>query len=204
MSARIGVLAGAIGTCFAAQAVNASIIHATHVESFAQGLQANGAVVVPERCDVSQALGAPQNADTLNFVSIGFGGSIILSFGQSFTGPVTIVETTYNDPSRHPEDAEIFVGIGATWDTATFYSLGLLQNAHDNTPMPVDAVGIVTGTTEFNFLMIQDRSDRSLLPPDADGFDVDGVSVMAVPAPASGALAMLALAAGAGHRRRRA
>ncbi len=205
MSARIGVIVCAVGCTLAAiPAVQGSVIHASRVEHFTQGLQADGLPVSGDRSNPSQSLGAPQGGDTLNFVSLGFGGVIVLGFDQAFTSYVQVIETTYNNPALHPEFAEISVGIGETWDTATYFSLGVLHNAADDASMPLDPANSASGFGTYNFLKIVDRSDRSLLPGNADGFDVDGVSgFLTAPAPGGAAAALIGLGFSGVRRSRR-
>lgn len=205
MSARIRVLIGAVCCAFSAAApLHASLMHASRVEHFSQGLQANGLPVAPERSDPSKSLGAPENGDFMNFVSIGFEGVIVLGFDQAFSDYVQIVETTYNNPAMYPEACEVFVGVGTSWDTAAYYSLGIHQNTEDDVLMMLGDTNAISGTSSYNYLKIVDHSNRSLLPSDADGFDVDGVSTfVTVPAPAGGAMALLSLASIGARRTRR-
>ncbi|MGE3109171.1 MAG: hypothetical protein AB7G11_10745 [Phycisphaerales bacterium] len=205
MFARNRAIVCAAGCLLAVSAAEASIINASRVEHFAQGTQSNGAPVVAERSDPAQALGAPQNADYVNFVSIGFGGTLVLGFDQAFMEYVQIVETTYNNPALHPEACEVFVGVGPSWDTAQYYSLGIRQNTEDDVLMPLGPANIQSGTTFYNFLMIQDRCNPDLLPQDADGYDVDGVITVGapVPAPAGAVVGLIGSLAASARRRRR-
>ncbi len=185
--------------CLFAPTVNADVIHASTVEDFSQGLKKGGGKVKNNRSDPLNALGAPQINDTLNFVSLGFGGSITLGFEESFSEFVTVWETTYGNPSNYPEAAEIFVGYGETWDAAQYYSLGIMNNYEDGEPILLDNVDQLSGQTDYQFLRVVDATDRGLHNNGADGFDVDGVGAhAAVPGPAS--LSLLIAAGLMGHR----
>lgn len=197
---------GALGAVIAlsASTASASIIHATTVENFDQGLRKDGNPVDANRSDPTEALGAPEGTDTLNFVALGFGGSITLSFGEDFTGPAIVVETTYNltPDSNYIERAEVFVGTGASWNSATYYSLGTILNTEDANTISLLPAYQASGGTSFQYMRIVDMTDPSIHNGSADGYDVDGVTVQQIPAP--GAVAMAALGLGAMARRRRA
>jgi hypothetical protein len=200
MCTRLAV-AACIAACGVASSAHGSIVWATHVEHFDQGFKKNGGSIDANRSDPTKALFAPQGTDTLNFVSLGFGGEIVLSFGTPFAHQAIVVETTYGNPAGHPEAAELFVGIGATWDVAAWYAVGIIQNTADNQPISLAGVMAESGQSAFNFVRIVDRTNPALHGAEGDGFDVDGVGVMAVPAPGTFALAMGAMVVGARRRR---
>lgn len=175
--------------------------YATQVEQFSQGFRKNGTAVDANRSITSNALGAPQNNDTINFTSLGFGGSMILSFGGVFGGTVSVWETTYGNPASYPERANVFVGAGATWDTADYYLVGLLPNTADGAPMSLASIESTFGVDRFRFVKLVDATSLSSHGATADGFDVDGVSVQLIPAPGAAALAACGLVI-AGRRRR--
>ena len=52
-------------------------MYASSVENFDQGLQKDGDAVAANRSDPTQALGAPQLTDSINFVSLGIGGELV-------------------------------------------------------------------------------------------------------------------------------
>ncbi len=203
MTNRSNIRTGALGAAaiFAAASANAGIVYGHAVENVSQGKQKNGQAVSADRSNPSNALGAPQNNDTVNFFALGFGGSITLSFGVDFTDRVWITETTYGNPASYPEAAEIFVGVGAAWNTASYYSLGILQNTNDAIPISLTSANALSGVSAYRFLRIEDRSNPALHSGSADGFDVDGVAAIAVPAPATASLLALWTLA---HARRRA
>jgi len=178
----------------------AGMMNASSVEHFDQGLTKNGSAVASNRSDPTAALGAPELTDTLNFVSLGIGGSLILGFDSPFAKESVIVwETTYGNPANYPESAEIWIGSGETWDSADFLFVSDLANDEDG--MEISLATLLTEVSEFHYLKIIDTTDISIHNGNADGFDVDGVSVTAIPTPGSVGLAFMS--AGVASRRRR-
>ncbi|MEZ6235705.1 MAG: PEP-CTERM sorting domain-containing protein [Phycisphaerales bacterium] len=169
------------------------------VEAVNQGTTnaANHAPVGPSRSNPANALGAPNDL----FFSLGMGGSMVLGFGGDFGTSVTVWETTTGNIANHPEQADIFVGYGASPGTAQFWFVDTVFNNADGIPLSLGAVNAVSGRTTYNFVRIVDTSNPAALPELADGFDVDSVAVVLVPAPGSAAL--LAAAGLVGLRRRR-
>lgn len=137
----------------------------------------------PSRSDINNALGAPDS----EFLSLGLGGAAVFDFGQAFSGPVSIWETTYDanatpsERAKYPEYAQIYVG--NTWST-DFSSFSLVAEIN-NTDYPTT----INLTGSYQYLLIRDVTN---LHPDgklADGFDVNAVGVTPVPIP--GALWLL-------------
>lgn len=197
----VAIATAALATVLASTA-QASLVYASHVEQFSQGLQRNGSAVDPSRSDASKALFAPQGGDTANFVSLGMNGSLILSFGSKFGTSVSVTETTYGNAAGHPESANVYVGLGLSWNTATWYLVGSVLNTADGMPMSLAAVNGLSGATAYDFLKITDTTLSLSATASTDGFDVDGVSSFAV-VPAPGAFALMGLAGVIGGRRRR-
>lgn len=178
-----------------------TITYGLTVEDFLQGQNKGGGNVAPVRSNPASALGAPQFGGAGTYFSLGFGGHLTLGFGGEFGTSVTVWETTYGNIANHPEQADVFVGWGATAQTATYWFVGTVFNIADGIPMSLDPTNLVSGRSTYNYVKIVDTSNSPLLPLDADGFDVDGVAVGPVPAPAS--LALLLAAGLTGVRRRR-
>lgn len=199
---RIAAL-GAFSLVAAAGANAGIMVYATDVADFSPGLRKDGKALPAVRADPTKALGAPDLTDTLNFVSLGFGGSLTLTFDTLFTQSVTVWETTWgNNPAGHPESADVFVGMGATHDVADWWLAGTVHNTADGLPISLSHIFNEHGVDVFRFVRIVDTSDPSKHSGSGDGFDVDGVGVFAV-IPAPGAGAMLAGAMLLGLRRRR-
>ncbi len=147
--------------------------NASEVVSFSQGLDRNFNPIVGARSNPAQALGEPQDNDTINFVSLGFGGELILRLdglvidnnGSDFD--LYFVETTFGNetPASYPESAEIFIAL--------------------NPAGPWTPLGTVTLDGGFDFpgdgasalyVRLVDVSNRgSFSSGVADGYDLDGI-----------------------------
>ncbi len=126
-----------------------------------------------ERMDATKALGIPEGDDSPNFVSLGYGGGIILRFEQAILnqrGPMAdfrVVNTTFGgkDCSQYPERVQVEASRdGIRWEL-------LVQGACQDFDLDL-------GRLRFaHYLRITDMTDRSLffLDQAADGFDLDGV-----------------------------
>jgi hypothetical protein len=147
--------------------------YAMSVVDFSQGLRKNGTAVVANRSNPAQALGAPEGTDVINFVSLGFGGSITLKLGyvvfDKDGDDLQIVETSFGNPAcaSYPERALIEVSL----DGINFTELGevCLDGAVDFA---------VAGVTAAQYIRITDRSNATQFGGSADGYDVDGVVVL--------------------------
>ena len=187
---RFAVLS-AFGLMCAAGANAGIMVYATDVADYSPTTQKSGAALPGDRADPTKALGAPQLNDTMNFVSLGFGGSITLTFDTLFTESVTVWETTWgNNPAGHPESADVFVGMGPTHDAANWWFAGKVYNTADGQPLSLSHIFTDHGVDTFKFVRIVDTSDPSKHNGAGDGFDVDGVGVIArvIPTPGAGAL----------------
>lgn len=131
----------------------------------------NGSPVPAERSDPNKALGPAQNNDTLNFVSLGFGGSLVLEFTNyivNVTGnDIWITETTYGSPScaNYPETAKIYASQdGSNW---TFLGQVCLDGSVD-----------LGSLAWAKYLKVEDTSDPNASypnTPNPDGYDIDGI-----------------------------
>jgi hypothetical protein len=140
--------------------------------SYSPGLRRNGTPIDPSRTNPSNALGIPQNTNVVNFVSLGFGGSLVLKFDYViFDNPLTndlkIVETSYGNPSctSFPELATVEVSLdGINWtQISTICQDGEID---------------VTSAGTIQYIRLTDRSKASAFSGTADGYDVDGVVVI--------------------------
>jgi hypothetical protein len=145
---------------------------ASEVVNYSPGLRRNGTPIPAARANANNALGAPQNSDVINFVALGFGGSLTLKFPYVvFDNPAAndlqVVETTYGNAScaGYPEKAE-FEG---SLDGVTWVNLGVLCLDGELDIAPAGAI---------QYLRITDRSPASSFGGSADGYDVDGVVVI--------------------------
>ena len=133
------------------------------------GLTKEGKALSDQRNDPEKALGIPEINDTYNFVSLGFGGEIILSFDNAIlNGPandIRVVETTFNNETceSYPERMELFV----SQDAISWISLGTGCLDSD--------FGIPAHLPWIKYVKIKDISDPAAFKNIDDGFDVDGV-----------------------------
>ena len=133
------------------------------VVTSSQGLMKNGSPVPAIRSNPSSAVGIAEN-DTVdgNFFSLGFGGSITLSFDNPMSNGVIVVEAT--NPGYPNEQANVELSAdGSTWLSAG----SVTQDGSVSMP---DGLGCA------RFVRITDISDPANFVDDtADAYDVDGV-----------------------------
>ncbi len=140
--------------------------------SYSPGLRRNGTPIDPSRTNPANALGLPQNTNVVNFVSLGFGGSLVLKFDYVvFDNPLTndlkIVETSYGNPSctLFPELATVEVSLdGINWT--------LISTICQDGEIDITTAGTI------QYVRLTDRSKASAFSGTADGYDVDGVVVI--------------------------
>lgn len=133
------------------------------VVTSSQGLMKNGAAVPAIRSDATSAVGVAENNTTDgNFFSLGFGGSITLSFDNPISNGIITVEAT--NPDYPGETATIELSAdGTTWLTAGTVT----QDGSVNMPETLACA---------KFVRITDTSDANNFTDEtADGYDVDGV-----------------------------
>lgn len=208
----------ALSVCAVTPAMAGHTGYATRVESVSLGLQKSGEAVHESRAITANALGVPElnyesNFETI-FLSLGYGGEVVLAFGGLFGEQVTVWETTYGDPAGHYERADVYVGWqdtpepgGGGQDTGPnarpgqidWWLVGSVDNMTDGVAMSLDAVSDLAGRSTFQYVRIVDTTPGD--SPSFDGFDIDGVAVTMVPAP--GAMALGAVGGLALARRRR-
>lgn len=125
------------------------------------------------------------------------GGIIAFRIDPGFTGPVAVVEVT--GAGNHYEAAEIYVGTTDNFNDAT--KIGTVTNGG---PDASSAVNTVSFTGSYNYLFLADIS-KIVYPSTGsqDGYDLDSITVTAVPLPA-GVLLLGSALAGLGLARRRA
>ncbi len=157
---------------------------ANDLGGYLPGTTKGGGAIDPARTDANNALGFPQNNDTINFVSLGFGdgptqnenatsGVITLGFGPeqiiNVAGPdITVWETSFGDKlqpwGNYPEAVKVYASqdgltwtyLGTTTDKDQYYDLGPLAWAR--------------------YIRLVDVTNPAGFPNSADGFDVDAVT----------------------------
>lgn len=145
---------------------------AQDVVSYAPGMRKNGTEIVSNRRVATNALGVPQNTNTVNFVSLGFGGSLVVKFDYTIFdaagADIQLVETSYGNPScaSYPEKAQVEGSLdGINW-------IMLNENICQDATIDIAAAGAI------QYLRVTDRTLASTMGGTADGFDVDGFVVL--------------------------
>ncbi|MBL8760835.1 MAG: hypothetical protein JNL50_05970 [Phycisphaerae bacterium] len=196
-------LIGALAMVSLAGAAQAQI-WASAAHNYLPGTQEDGSALPVDRTNTANALGVPQNddsfPDTINFVSLGFGGQLTLSFGEQFKDTIYWYETTFGASFGHFEFADLYVGTGADALSATYHHVANLSNLVEGVPVSLATVQGNTGIFAWDFVKFVDTSSFIGLPY-ADGFDIDGVGADPIPAP--GAAALLGVGGLLAARRRR-
>ncbi|MGR3540215.1 MAG: VPLPA-CTERM sorting domain-containing protein [Hasllibacter sp.] len=139
-----------------------------------------------DRDNINNALGETDGT----FFELGLGGIVDFTFGQLFTGPGNVVEVTFGNPAGFPESADILLGFEGVF---TF----LTSVPNIGAQGPGGATFDFSGT--FDTVRFVDTTQTNAR---TGGFDIDSVSVAAVPLPAGGLLLLGALG-GLGFMRRR-
>lgn len=159
---------------------NAATIYATDISLTTNDTETTTAN--SNRQNAGNALGA---ADS-KFYSLGLGGTALLEFGQLFTGPSVVFEVTFGNVSNHPEQVNVYAGNTASADINDFTLVGMISNAVAQSGAEIEFMGT------FQYLLLVDNS-AALGTASQDGFDIDAVSVTAVPLPAAAWLFMTAI-----------
>ncbi|MEX1188511.1 MAG: DNRLRE domain-containing protein [Bacteroidia bacterium] len=147
--------------------------YAESVIDFAQGAKKNGTPVSMSRSFPELALGAPQNTNTVNFFSLGFGGSITLKLGyvvfDKEGNDIEVVETSYGNPSCASYSERALVE--ASLNGEDYFELGeiCLDGMVD-----FSAQGLIAA----QYIRITDRSAMSNFGSTADAYDLDGIIVL--------------------------
>ncbi len=143
--------------------------YASEMIEYLPGVKDNGSPISIERTDANNALGMPQRTDALNYVSLGYGGSIVLGFNGAVPNgagdDIEVVETTFNfsTVAAYPEYADVFVSVdGVAWSWA-----GLVD--HEDRFIDISDAGAFA---YINYVKIVNNDGLSGTP---DAFDVDGV-----------------------------
>lgn len=146
---------------------------ASEVVSYHPTKRNDGSNVPEERRNPAKALGTPENDDSNNFVSLGFGGEITLRFAQPFangTGnDLRVTESTFGslNCSRYPETVQAF----ASQDGCHWIYLG--EGCQD---VEFD-LGVFSWA---QYVRLKDISPvtHPFANAVADGYDLDGVECL--------------------------
>lgn len=152
---------------------NPNSCFATEVVGFNQKKQNDGSTISALRSDPTKALGMPQDNDTENFVSLGFGGDITLKFANPIKNgdgnDVRVIESTFGSMSgncvRYPETIRAF----ASQDGCNYVWIG--DGCQD-----VDFdLGPLAWAQYIKLVDISDVGAPYQGTPIADAYDVDGI-----------------------------
>ena len=141
--------------------------------SYAPGPQKNGQPITDlQRLDPSKALGAPQVDNTLNFVSLGYRGEIILGFDDAVVNQagndLKIVETTFGEATfvSYPESADVFV----SQDGSNYYFIGAVFTDESS---ELDISNASDYLSYITFVKLVDTTPVGSIS--TDGYDLDGI-----------------------------
>ena len=148
--------------------------YAAHVENYSPALRKNGTPITPARTNPLNSLGAPQGTDVINFVSLGFGGSLTLKFDYViFDNPaandIRIVETSFGNPSCAGYSEKVMVE--GSLDNITWIPLTVTDICLDG-EVDINSAGVI------QYIRLTDHSPASSFSGSADGYDVDGLVVI--------------------------
>jgi hypothetical protein len=143
------------------------------IVSYAPGNRKNGTPVASPRNNPANALGTPQNNNTINFTALGFGGTVVAKFDfvvfNQNGNDLRVTETSFGNPScnNYPEKARVSVSM----DNVNWTELGEICQDGE----------IDLGNVNYTqYIKIQDASPISSnkFNGAADGYDVDAVMVL--------------------------
>ena len=138
-----------------------------------QGNRKNGTPVAASRSIKENALGLPQNTDVVNFVSLGFGGKLILKFDfvvfDQVGNDVKIVETSFGNPSCNSYPEKVMVR--GSLNGSDYFDIS-------SEDICLDGEIDLASYGPIQYLELMDRSALSDFSNSADGYDVDGVVVL--------------------------
>ncbi|TRX59371.1 hypothetical protein FNH22_09390 [Fulvivirga sp. M361] len=141
--------------------------------AFDQGKRNDGRAISGKRSNATNAIGTPEQGDGFNFVSLGFGGSVVIALNNTvFDQPgndFLLIETSFRDANRscdsYPETADVFV----SRDGEKFFFVG---QACKDTEFDIASAGLM----DISYVKVVDTSNPEDFGPNADGFDVDGIA----------------------------
>jgi hypothetical protein len=147
---------------------------ATQVINYAPGLRKNGTPVTAARAIPTNALGSPEGTNNVNFVSLGFGGSLVVKFDyvifdNAATNDISLVETSFGNPSCASYSEKVMVEgslDGNNWIMLTNEDICL------DGEIDINNAGVV------QYIRLTDRSATTRFSGTADGYDVDGLVVI--------------------------
>lgn len=141
---------------------------ATGVIEYIQGTRKNGTPISTSRTNPLNALGIPQGTDVVNFVSLGFGGHLIveLDFAKfnQIGWDIQITETSYGNPQCQSYPESVFIEVSKDLTNWIYVDVVCLDGYVD-----------VQFIDWFKYIKLTDRSAATRFSNSADGYDVDGI-----------------------------
>jgi hypothetical protein len=138
--------------------------------------------IAADRTNAENALGTPERDNTINFATLGFGGSLIIGFdGAAAALPgvddLEVVETTFGNQNcqSFEERADVYVSQQVVADASEIdHSLFVLvgQSCTNGAFFDVHAA---TGFDYFTLVKIVDVTPEAAQLTNRDGYDVDGI-----------------------------
>ena len=140
---------------------------ASSVTSFSQGMQKGGAAVDAGRSDPNEALGANDGV----FVSLGYGGELVLEFPTKGMGSLMIASYDVTGGTYPEETADVYVSSdGISWD---FVGSASNEMGEDDGITEIDVVDDIC----IKWVKLVDTTDEALHNDSSDAYDVDAVSL---------------------------
>jgi hypothetical protein len=154
--------------------------YADTVVSSAQALRKNSTAVLPERSNASSSLGAPQSSGLPSdppvpvgsFFSLGFGGSIIVSFENNYIvdGPGNDLKVWEVTGGTYPDE---LIKLEASQDGVNYFPIGSGLTRDAQTDLAL------SGLTWAKYIRLTDISNpASFTDATADGYDLDAFSAL--------------------------
>lgn len=136
-----------------------------------QGMRKNGTSVLPDRSDLSAALGVAEGTQNIGtFYSLGMGGSTTFAFQNGISEGTFVVESTWTDYYYPTETAKVEVSTNGI----NYQEIGNITKEDGEVEIPA-------GFGCALFVRLTDTSNPALFEDTADGFDVDGVRSVGKP-----------------------
>lgn len=142
-----------------------------------------GAGNIPaNRMNPEQATGAPERDNSVNFVALGFGGTLVLGFEESAIAvegedDLEVVETTFGNQScqSYEERAQVYVSQQVVTDAAEIDDSQFVYVGESCTNGAFFDVYAETGFEYFTLVKITDVTPEAAQLSNRDGYDVDGI-----------------------------
>ena len=154
---------------------NEGSCYGEEIISYNPGLRKNGNDLPAIRSNADNALGVPNENDTYNFASLGFGGSIEIRLGCEIEdqpgNDLIVVETSFRDAGTNCEAYPETARVEASQDGITWVTLA--EEICRDGEVDLAAGGLASA----QFFRITDTSNPAdFSSGNADGYDVDGIA----------------------------